>query len=941
MFRRRPILTTLLLLALVTGVALAIFVATFDLNSYRERLQTSLSAALSQPVHLGAARLSLRYGPALTFTDLRIGAGDGESNLLRAKSLALRPALRPLLRGELIFDRIVLDAPHYSHVVSPSDGKEGDGAPRPPFFDQGMVENTLIRNLTIHNGAVHIIDRRDPERPRTLSLENLELQGDDLTLHRPSGIRLKGRMIQNGTSAPFLLEAGIIPGAAPRRWQTTELNLSLSLQNLEPESILEEFLPGIASRGDCSLRLGLGGIPATGLVLTADLKGKDLALILPGNAHPIPLQTLALQATWHKEQDRQVFSGITLLAPGISARGELTLGKKDGISHLNLAMSAELESEALLSRLTPLLPPDWEATGTVPLSLSLEGTGKELRAELRADLTPLSLETAQGPVKATGERGRLLLAGRMTPGQWLLTEGEVDLPVMAVRARGEIDRNAAGTFRLALDIPPFELSPLQERLPLLQRLKLHGRIGLKGELSGSGGRIEARRGTVSLQEVGLHLGRVVADLSAVSGTISINNDEAVFDRLRARLGSSPIRVSGRLDDFAAPQLKLHVRAKSIRADEVIFPSDQAFLRDIDGHLSFSAEGIRFEPVTVRLDGGTRAKVTGTVEGFSNPRVLLDISADHGNIDEVIALWQHSGPNPPPPAAEEGAGATTVITVRAREGTISGLRFQDAQGTITFHRGLLAIHPLHFRSGAGYGVGSVVSDNRPGSPPLLKISSHLEDFDAAAVYSDLLRQRGLLMGTLRGDFYLEGKAGKEFLSTSLGAFNLEIHDGVLRKFNSLAKMFSILNVSQIFAFQLPDMSSKGMPFTTLSANVLLQKGVLSTEDLFVDSNAMNLSAIGTLDLQRDHIDLILGVKPLRTVDKIITKIPIAGWLLTGKEKALITAHFQIRGNSADPEVVPIPITSLSEKVIGVFKRVFGLPGKIISDFGEAFEGDATN
>jgi hypothetical protein len=101
--------------------------------------------------------------------------------------------------------------------------------------------------------------------------------------------------------------------------------------------------------------------------------------------------------------------------------------------------------------------------------------------------------------------------------------------------------------------------------------------------------------------------------------------------------------------------------------------------------------------------------------------------------------------------------------------------------------------------------------------------------------------------------------------------------------------------------------------------------------------MNLSLVGDADLIGGKIDMILGVKPLRTVDKIITNIPVAGWLLTGEEKALITAHFHIKGRSEDPEVVPVPITSVSEKVLGVFKRVLGLPGKVIEDVGGILEG----
>jgi hypothetical protein len=197
---------------------------------------------------------------------------------------------------------------------------------------------------------------------------------------------------------------------------------------------------------------------------------------------------------------------------------------------------------------------------------------------------------------------------------------------------------------------------------------------------------------------------------------------------------------------------------------------------------------------------------------------------------------------------------------------------------------------------------------------------------------------LITGTLQGDFYLEGEPGSNFLPTSLGGFSLQIKNGVLRKFPFLSKVFSLLNVSQILTFNLPDMAQEGMPFNRLKGNFSLSKGILSTDDLFVDSNAMNLSLVGNADLVEQKLDLVLGVKPLRTVDKIVTQIPIAGWLLTGEEKALITAHFEIKGKSEDPEVTPIPITSVSEKVLGIFKRVLGLPGKVVTDVGDLLQGE---
>lgn len=280
----------------------------------------------------------------------------------------------------------------------------------------------------------------------------------------------------------------------------------------------------------------------------------------------------------------------------------------------------------------------------------------------------------------------------------------------------------------------------------------------------------------------------------------------------------------------------------------------------------------------------------------------------------------------------------LIDARVREGVLGPLDFQNAEGTIGFVDGTLTIFPLHFDAGAGRCTGQVQVARQADGSSLLKMSGHLENFDAAAVQHEILKMRGLITGTLKGDFYLEGEPGKNFLPTSLGGFSLQIKDGVLRKFPFLSKVFSLLNVSQILTFNLPDMAQEGMPFKRLKGNLSLSKGILSTEDVFVDSNAMNLSLVGSADLAEKKLDLVLGVKPLRTVDKIVTNIPIAGWLLTGEEKALITAHFEIKGKSEDPEVTPIPITSVSEQVLGIFKRVLGLPGKVATDVGDLLQGD---
>ena len=86
----------------------------------------------------------------------------------------------------------------------------------------------------------------------------------------------------------------------------------------------------------------------------------------------------------------------------------------------------------------------------------------------------------------------------------------------------------------------------------------------------------------------------------------------------------------------------------------------------------------------------------------------------------------------------------------------------------------------------------------------------------------------------------------------------------------------------------------MPYNKITATLAIKDGVISSNDLYVAGDALNISAIGKVDLVKNELDATIGVKPLQTVDKVLSHIPIVGWILTGKNKSLITAYFEAKG-----------------------------------------------
>ena len=95
-------------------------------------------------------------------------------------------------------------------------------------------------------------------------------------------------------------------------------------------------------------------------------------------------------------------------------------------------------------------------------------------------------------------------------------------------------------------------------------------------------------------------------------------------------------------------------------------------------------------------------------------------------------------------------------------------------------------------------------------------------------------------------------------------------------------------------------------------------------------AINMSSVGQYDMVNNQFDLLVVAKPLGTIDKVVTRLPIAGWILGGEEKALITAQFKVTGPGEKPKVEAIPITAISKGVLGIFQRTLSLPLRLIED-----------
>ena len=250
-------------------------------------------------------------------------------------------------------------------------------------------------------------------------------------------------------------------------------------------------------------------------------------------------------------------------------------------------------------------------------------------------------------------------------------------------------------------------------------------------------------------------------------------------------------------------------------------------------------------------------------------------------------------------------------------------FKDLKASVNIDKGTVTVDPLSFSCNKGRVEGRFVYFMKDGDR-LFETELSLADIDLDSLLLELGAKERILSGRLNGRAFFEGRKGMIPLSKGLdGNVYLVSEKGKLWKFIVMSKIFSIVNIISI-----DELFKTGLPYKRLDGTFSIEDGVISTHNMLLDSDSMRMSAIGTIDIPSFTIDAKLGLHPFVTMDKIISSIPLAGWIIAGEEKSTISMYYEIKGPLNNPDVEPVPVKSLGESILGIFKRLLETPVKAV-------------
>lgn len=500
----------------------------------------------------------------------------------------------------------------------------------------------------------------------------------------------------------------------------------------------------------------------------------------------------------------------------------------------------------------------------------------------------------------------------------------------------------AGKGQLALDIKSnqFQINEVAPLLPAVAKYHPAGRVQatVRGE-SPSGDPADLRwGGSVSLAGFSFKPSPKIKPVSGVNGAINFSGTSLETSHLAAMLGNSAISLKGSLVGLQNPALDLTFSAPSLDMADLGLraPRKEVKATKVQGNVTLKDNNLQIHSLSGQI-GNTTASIKGTVQDIVNPRIDIAVTSPHLDMDDLLLL-----PELEKSGGKEGAqeGLKLKAAIRADSGKIKGIDFERLNTTVMLENRILYLRPMELTAFGGNVSGNGRLDfGAGGSPPRYHFSYSLEKVSVDRLAQAFGIKTQEITGTLsmQGELTAKGKNSADLKKTALGSLKFRCERGSLRKFAVLSKIFSILNVSQLFKFRLPDMISGGMPYNAITATMSIRDGIVSSQDFYIASEAMNISAVGKIDLVRHELDATIGVQPLQTVDKVVNRLPVLGWILTGGGKTFLTTYFEAKGKLDDPAVKAIPVKSMAKGVLNIFKRVFELPAKLITDTGEVLIG----
>jgi len=299
--------------------------------------------------------------------------------------------------------------------------------------------------------------------------------------------------------------------------------------------------------------------------------------------------------------------------------------------------------------------------------------------------------------------------------------------------------------------------------------------------------------------------------------------------------------------------------------------DPTALTSVAASLQFAGDGKHLEirELSVQLD---ETLLEGQLAATFEPVLASTFTLALGKLDIDRYLPPATGPtstadntrsaNDPAPATFDLPlewlrtlnlqGQTRIDTIKA-----ANLRASNIATTISARDGLIRLHPLQADLYQGHTEGTLQLDARPQKPRFL-IQQKLAGFQAEPFLRDLLDSARVAGRTdMHLDLSGQGNSLDELTHSLNGKADFRFNDGAVKGLN-IADMIRRTQ-AKLDKRPVPEATTQQTDFTSLSASITINNGVVNNQDLSAQAPFLRISGSGKADLVKEHLDYRLRAK----------------------------------------------------------------------------------
>lgn len=347
---------------------------------------------------------------------------------------------------------------------------------------------------------------------------------------------------------------------------------------------------------------------------------------------------------------------------------------------------------------------------------------------------------------------------------------------------------------------------------------------------------------------------------------------------------------------------------------------------IDGGIDMNGKNLSLKDIRL-ANADLDAKLNGTLIVNDIPEFKGDVVINSLNLDQ--------GQGQGKPSADKAFDKIKVnANVTFANLNFSGMKIVQGTSGLQIDKGDIKLLGMDVKLPYGTVTGSVMVS--AGGDKTYDLNINIDNTPVADILKMYSKDKPWLTGTMSVHGRVWG--ARNALN---GDIKFKALNGVIDKYNLISKIFSILNPYKIIKTGEFDLKHDGFPYNHLSASLTIRDSYVSFDDFYLDSNSLQVSAVGKYMIRTKYIDVIMGIQPLETFDKTVSMIPIVGWVLTGDKGTLIVISLKVRGPVDDPSVKYLPAVSVSHPVAESLLRVLQLPVDLLTKPGDVILPNMNN